>query len=428
MFLRSLSLKNVRSFESFSIDFGPTVSRGWTLLVGENGTGKSTVLRSIALVLSGSDAMHELLREGDSWIRNGTRRAEIHATIETSEALSRTVSLTLLRGEPISKAIARNAKGLRAIDAAMRYTKRSYLTVGYGANRQPPMGKRAELFPMRVDERAANVLTLFRPDASLNSLESWAMDLDYRTKGAGLRIVRDTLDQLLPNVKFKSIDRKQRKLIFSTPDGDVPLDQLSDGYQNMAAWCGDLVFRITQAFGDYANPFAARVLLLVDEIDLHLHPLWQRNLREFLFERFPNLQVVATTHSVLTAQQAGVGELHSLIRTGKRINEVPFAGNPRLMMAHQLMLDPLFEVGTLDSALVEGWKAEYRVLSKKPRKTKVEANKLKLLSDRLADLPEWNDYSGEQRRKTALLREIKSELTRRQAASPSKKASSRRSR
>ena len=54
--------------------------------------------------------------------------------------------------------------------------------------------------------------------------------------------------------------------MFDTADGPVSLDDLSDGYQNVAAWVGDLLYRTTGAFDDFSNPLATRGLLLLDEI------------------------------------------------------------------------------------------------------------------------------------------------------------------
>lgn len=162
--------------------------------------------------------------------------------------------------------------------------------------------------------RARSVATLFSADAALNPLETWAMDLHYRRKAAGLRIVREALRDFLTEVTFKRIDARRRELVFRTPDGDMRLGVLSDGYQNAVAWCGDLLYRVTEAFDDYRSPLQARGLLLIDEVDLHLHPLWQRRLRSYLTDKLPNFQMVVTTHSALTAQQARSGELMVLKR------------------------------------------------------------------------------------------------------------------
>ena len=163
----------------------------------------------------------------------------------------------------------------------------------------------------------------------LNPLETWAIDLHYRRQDEGLAIIHEAMRKLLPGMTFKGIDRERRDLMFDTVDGVVPLAYLSDGYQNMAAWCGDLLFRVTDTFDDYKDPLAARGVLIVDEIDLHLHPVWQRQLRNFLSDMFPNFQFILTTHSPLTAQQAGAGELFLVKRPTPERRAAARAGRHR---------------------------------------------------------------------------------------------------
>lgn len=148
------------------------------------------------------------------------------------------------------------------------------------------------------------------------------MELDYQDGEAGLTVIRKAPNSFLPGVSFHSIDKCQKQVLFETSDGLVPLEQLSDGYQNMAAWIGDLLFRITETFRDRREPLHARGLLLLDEIDLHLHPKWQRLLYDFVSDKLPNFQVVATTHSALTAQQAGENELFALRRNERHTVEL----------------------------------------------------------------------------------------------------------
>ena len=133
----------------------------------------------------------------------------------------------------------------------------------------------------------------------------------------------------------------------------------------MAAWCGDLLFRVTDTFDDYKDPLSARGVLIVDEIDLHLHPVWQRQLRNFLSDMFPNFQFILTTHSPLTAQQAGAGELFLMKRPTP--NDAPLLEpvgiEPRTMLVHQLLMSPVFGIGTPDSVAVETMKNDYMRLS-----------------------------------------------------------------
>ena len=246
----------------------------------------------------------------------------------------------------------------------------------------------------------------------LNPLETWAIDLHYRRQDEGLEIIHEAMRKLLPGMTFKGIDRERRDLMFDTVDGVVPLAYLSDGYQNMAAWCGDLLFRITDAFEDYKDPLSARGVLIVDEIDLHLHPVWQRQLRNFLSDMFPNFQFILTTHSALTAQQAGAGELFLMKRPTPSDPPLlePVGIEPRTMLIHQLLMSPVFGIGTPDSVAVETMKNDYIRLSGLQTRTEDEQSRFEQLGEALRDLPDWSVVPERDVRRDSLLADIKTAL------------------
>lgn len=415
MFLRALRIENIRSLRnlelSFSADGGG--SRRWTLLIGENGSGKTTVLRAIGLIMAGSESLPDLLNDPASWITNGTQRGRIEADIVTTEGESRTVRLTLRRGQGISQTIKANDRSLQPLDDALAHAARSYLTVGYGVSRRASVGPPRSVAKEDLSHRprSRSVSTLFDTDAQLQPIETWAMDLEYRQGHNGTGIVRSALAGLLPHVEFHSIDREKRRILFKTQDGLVPLAQLSDGYQNVAAWVGDLLYRVTETFRNYKNPLSARGLLLVDELDLHLHPLWQRKLREFLDSKLPHFQIVATTHSALTAQQAGVGELFYFSRKRARgPHLVAFGGDPQKLMSHQILLSDVFGISTLNSPQVQGQRERYRVLSAKERPTAAERREMKALGAELRETPDWSRPTKEDKETLAALRSIQKAL------------------
>ena len=138
MFLKSLKLTNIRCFKEAFVDFdlpGGEI-RKWTVFTGENGTGKSTILKSIALVLAGSDALAELIGDPDSWISGGMESGEIKAEIETATGKKKDIKLILKRGEGLSKVIERSSKTLKLLNDALEHTSRSYLTIGFGSSRR----------------------------------------------------------------------------------------------------------------------------------------------------------------------------------------------------------------------------------------------------------------------------------------------------
>ena len=432
MFLRELTVENLRSIENARICFQTDTgdARKWTLVLGENGCGKSTLLRAAALVLVGSDALPPLLGEIDSWIHYDAKEARVSATIVTAEGEERKISLVLRRGVGVREMFEQNRDTLERLDNAIRRSSRNYLSLGYGASRR--LNNEPEHSFKRLTElpaRARAVATLFSADASLEPLESWVIDMDYQKRVDAAGLIRRIASELMPQVEFHSIDKQRKQLLFKTPDGVTPLARLSDGYQNVAAWCGDLLRSVTTIFDDYENPLSARGLLLVDEIDLHLHPVWQRRLRSFFDRVFPNLQFVATTHSALTVQQAGEGELHVMKRPGSVAAPIveQFAGAPNKMMTHQLLLSPIFNIDSMDSLEVERTRDTYRKLKSKPRRSTPEEAKLTALETSIRELPDLAaGLSKFQERQTRVLEKIHSTLRTNRAIKPARKAGRRR--
>jgi predicted ATP-binding protein involved in virulence len=156
-------------------------------------------------------------------------------------------------------------------------------------------------------------------------------------------------------------------------------------------------------------------VLLIDEIDLHLHPVWQRQLKSFLDNKLPNFQILATTHSPLTAHQAGEGELFFLRRDGESKSSVlhRYEGSPRKLMLHQLLVSPIFGLSTMDSLRVEEMRREYEQLKEKPKRTAKEEKRLQHLAGDLSDLPDFGMQTEHDRKRLDVLEEIAQALAKR---------------
>lgn len=414
MFLKRIALKDFKNLGhiELSFDCGNSKNRKWTLILGENGTGKSNVLKSIALLTAGSDALGELLGKNDSWIRNNETSCTIEATLQTKKGDERAISLTINRGDTLSEIVSNNQEALRLIDDAIKNAERNYFVVGYGASRRLSNDALSGFEKSRYSGRSVNVRNLFDGSFSLNPLTSWVIDLDYRAGEEGITIVREALNDFLPDTAFHSINKDKKQVMFQTADGIIPLEQLSEGYQNMAAWIGDLLFRVTETFKDYKKPLEARGLLLIDEVDLHLHPKWQRKLIDFLSNKLPHFQVVATTHSPLTAQQADTGELYALKRNEKNeIEIIPFVGSPKTLLVNQLLMTPVFGLETDESLEVEKAKNEYDDLkSKEGNLSEEEKKKLKEVKEKLKKTLPKRTRPLTTDKEMALLQKIESKL------------------
>jgi hypothetical protein len=150
----------------------------------------------------------------------------------------------------------------------------------------------------------------------INAVE-WLLQADYAARsegGARGRRRRDMIEHalidLLPDVDIIRIagldeDPPRPRVEVQTPYGWVGMRDLSLGYQTMIAWVVDLASRMFDAYPESDNPLAEAAVVLVDELDLHLHPQWQRRITGYLDELFPNVQFIVTAHSPLVVQGPG---------------------------------------------------------------------------------------------------------------------------
>ena len=167
---------------------------------------------------------------------------------------------------------------------------------------------------------------LFTDNYPLIDAEEWLLRADYlAVKDKKYKTyknqVEDIILNLLPDVtkiEYK-IQDKEPQVLFKTSFGLVTLEDLSLGYRTMLAWMVDFAAMLFERYPESKNPLAEPAVLLVDEIDLHLHPKWQKTLIDFLNERFPNTQFIATAHSPLLVQEAADYNLVLLEKKGSNI-------------------------------------------------------------------------------------------------------------
>ncbi len=407
MWLRNLKIENFRSIGSLELDFGTEETpRQWTYLLGENGTGKSNILRAIALVLSEPEAFWELTQTPDDWIKNEKQELILEATGEwkTGEAKQgATRQIHLQRGQSISETIHK-----------MQFPSewREAFRVGYGASRRLTSNISLQSSSRFSYPTSQHVATLFTNDSVLNPLESWAMEIDYRYPQNGLATIKEELAGLLPGVEFSHIDKAKKQLIFTTSDGDVPLNQLSDGFQNMLSWVGDLLSLLHKYSFLHLNIKEVRGILLLDEMELHLHPKWQHALRAYLESALPNFQFIVTTHSPLTALQAQEGELYYLERehSGTAPQLRKYRGNPSNLMIHQMLNSPAFGHQTLDSHEVSRKRSEYQRLRTKSVLSSEERMKKQELEGEFSALPTTSMQSEDDESLISLLRKVRQSL------------------
>lgn len=294
MKIESFSIQNYKCIKDLAVDCRGADGeiKQWTVLLGENNTGKTNVLRALSyLVVSKFNFRMEI---GEEVVEEHTR-----FTARGYEGIFRKT-----KSKQCVKSILSNGDHWNS-DSRIECAKGtvSYLDLfPYGVNRVPAR--------VALSERESlPYKTLFTSDARLLDLQEWLLQLDYSQKSGSEKSQKrlDKMHELLkselfPEIKgFKfgryELENDQVSVRFETIDGDMRFDELGFGYQTTLTWLADFCKRMFKLYPDAENPLHEEAVVLVDEIDLHLHPKWQRDLVPTLSKIFPKVQFIVTTHS-----------------------------------------------------------------------------------------------------------------------------------
>ncbi len=138
----------------------------------------------------------------------------------------------------------------------------------------------------------------------------------------------------------------QPRVEFQTPYGWVSYHQLSHGYQTVTAWVIDLASRMAEHYSNIENPLEEPAIVLVDEIELHLHPRWQRQLIDVLTNIFPNTQFIVTAHNPLIVQAAAGQDANIVLlkRVGDHVEVINDLDHIRNWRIDQIYTSDLFDL------------------------------------------------------------------------------------
>jgi len=202
------------------------------------------------------------------------------------------------------------------------------------------------------------------------------------------------LSNILPFIEAPSdieiVDPQTRRggLRFQTPDGDVPLHGLSLGHRTVTAWIIDLAWRLVKHYPESTNPLAEPAVVLVDEIDLHLHPRWQRMIMKQFSDHFANVQFVATTHSPLMVTSLDDVNV-AVLKRSELGSDVAIDNDPDVVQqwrSDQVLVN-LFGLETARSLRVEDLMREREKLLEKHPLTQQDKVRLQAIAAELSSLP-----------------------------------------
>ncbi|MDQ2105524.1 AAA family ATPase [Azospirillum isscasi] len=337
MHITKLEIKNIRALEHFTIELTPEEAPGWHVIIGSNSSGKSTVIRSIALALIGPLDARVLRENWRNWLRNGKERGEISITVtpyeedfveyETSEeALYGDAedfsALVKFKDFPADEKRPRRVLiGTPRRDNPIWNENSVRFASSFGAFRRISTddGRFGKIF--EASPRVAPHLSAFGEDIPLSAGLALIQTLHVRNlegdKSAGRLMekikafVNET--KLLPFGARITDVTSEHVTLLDGEDNEVDIQQMSSGYKAILSTIFEIINQMVYIYGEDKVAKAINLkkggidipgIVSIDEVDAHLHPSWQRDIGHWFTQRFPNIQFFVTTHSPIICRAA----------------------------------------------------------------------------------------------------------------------------
>ena len=325
-----LELTNFRNMQEVRISFE---DKKFVVMIGDNGSGKTTILESITkafvpvLRVVNSEAFKSCdLTDND--IRYGTSGTGITIGITlNNERYIWTNKRRISSQVAFDNAIELREKKQNDLKKIKnKYTecveqRKLPLVLYYGTDRIiREVPKRGHIKEFEVTDALRNCfdnINYFRDfydwfkteeDIELRGLRDNPM---YRNPK--LDCVREAIEKMIKGYKNLRIELSPSRMVLTNNEGmDLEIEQLSGGYKAVLSVVADIAKRLAIANPESNNPLEEEAVILIDELDLHLHPKWQKTIVDDLKRAFPNCQFIITTHSPFIVQALHADELFDI--------------------------------------------------------------------------------------------------------------------
>ncbi len=342
MYIHHIEIENIRSIKHLHWEIDRPA--GWHVIIGDNGSGKSTFLRAIALALVGPAEAYALRQNWNDWLNKTDSIKSGRVILEISydsdldkfsgsggktKAKLLNVGVELFKQGNEVKPRKWQSGGFNP-ERWVWGGKSGWFSVAYGPFRRFAGGDKDNDKLFYSNPKLAAHLSVFGEDVALTECLRWLQDLYFKQlerqpEGDLLDSVKEFVNQsgFLPHqARLHQISSQGVEFM----DGNgcrLPVEDLSDGYRSILSMTFELIRQLARVYGDKVifdpddkTKIIAPGVVLIDEVDAHLHPTWQRKIGIWFREHFPNLQFIVTTHSPLICQAATVGTVWRLPKPG----------------------------------------------------------------------------------------------------------------
>ena len=210
----------------------------------------------------------------------------------------------------------------------------------------------------RGETSSKGYLGLFDSEVVLNNIETWLKDLRIaELEKSEISIPLLVVKKMLNEILDENIDdiKIGREVLFVERGTEVTINELSEGYKSVILWVGDLLSRLSSLQPYVKSTKEFRGVVLVDEIDLHLHPKWSYSIVEKLRSWFPNIQFIFTTHSPTVILGASKDAVFFKIYKEDGVSKISQPmDNIKNLMANGVITSPLFNLDNAQAKYNDG--------------------------------------------------------------------------
>lgn len=416
MRLDRISITNMRLVGDDTREININPSKNVLILLGDNGFGKTTVLDAIATAMAPYPAQFPgiadyQLSDLDVHINRYGRRSK-YLTID-AEFSDNGVSMTSIRYrkgivntpkpnyEQLKQVAIAKKEAIIAAEPNIELPIFAYYGTGRGQFQVPERRRGFQ----QTFERWDCYKSAINPETDFKRFFGW-FDLmedqerrdreklwDINYKSSELQTVRNALGKIVTDYINPRIETRPLRFIMDRIDktsiGEIShelrIEQLSEGYKIIIAMVADLAARMAEANPDMENPLNTSGIVLIDEVDLHLHPKWQRKILVQLTEVFPNLQFIVSTHSPIIV--VGAAEIAQIINLNNiKDDEDLYHNDIKVSNVGQVLLSDLFDLEYLYSPEWDNKINERNNILAKPELTIEDNTRLAQLDEELKGL------------------------------------------